>query len=363
MKYIEVRENNKNKFEEFVNNNKYATCMQMWGWAEFRNEIEDNLYTRVGIVSDKSEFYLTATYAIHRFNILGKVLYIPQGPIWSNEKALTIFVRNIRKVANQNNCFAVVCEPRVRKNDKRFNQLIDNKFKYTDEAVQPRDTVFIDLTKSEKELMYSFSKSTRYNIRYARKKGIVVKRYTSEKDVDRIDGFYKLIKKTQKRKYFYVQDKRYFVELWKKFSRNNQAILYEARYKGEVLGIIVVLYNNIWASSLFSSTTRKYANLKPIYLARWESIKDAKSIECKIYDFFGATRSKDKKHPFYYTTQHKLGFGQRVEEFAGTFEIVLDPFKYKLWRLLENQGIFRFYERTFLKLFNKKNVKKEIKSR
>lgn len=359
MKLIEVQKKHKRKFEEFVNNRIGATCMQMWEWCNFRNKLERKLYKRVGIVDDAGNFNLTATYAIHRFSYLGKILYIPQGPIWDNLEALEVFAKEIKKIGKRNNCFAVVCEPRVKREDHKFNQLINSGFRFTDQAVQPRVTVLLDLTASEDELLASFSKSTRYNIKYAFRKGVVIKKYNTRKDKGRMDKFYKLILATQKRKYFYIQDKSYFKELWLEFSNNDYVTLYEARFKDEVLGAIIVLNSNIWAASLFSSSSRKYSNLKPIYLARWESIKDAKAKGCKIYDFFGATKSSDRTHPFYYTSQHKLGFGRKVTEFSGTFEIVLNPLKYKTWRLFEERAIFKFYERTFLKEFKRVNVIKK----
>ena len=356
MKLIKVENEHKNKFEAFVNGKPQVTCMQMWEWCNFRNELMPGLYNRLGVVDAQGDFHLTANYAIFKFKFFGKVIYIPQGPIWDSKEALGEFKKGIEKLGKENNCFLVICEPRVRKDDEEFEQLIKYNFKYTDKAVQPRVTVFLDLTKGEEELLKSFSKTTRYNIRYATRKGVTVTKYNSPKDIDRIIHFYELLQMTKKRRYFYVQPLNYFEKLWNEFSRNGHATLYEVTYKGDLLGSLIVLNNKIWAGSIFSGSSRKFTKLKANYLSRWESIRDAKAKGCKIYDFFGATKSREENHPFYHTTQFKLGFGRSVTEFAGTFEIILNQIKYNMWYALERFGLFKFYEDSFIKEFQRRNA-------
>lgn len=330
--------------------------MQMWEWAQFRNRIAPRLFERIGVIDNTGKFHLTATYETFKYKLFGNVIYIPQGPIWDDEKALNLFTTKIRDIARQTNTFLIVCEPRVKTDSAKFEQLINTGMTFTKKAVQPRITVFLDLTQSEDELLASFSKTTRYNIRYAARKGVTIIKYTSAQDLSRIKKFYSLLQETRKRKYFYIQPFNYFEELWKEFAESNFISLYEARYKDELLTSLLVIDNNRWAGSLFSASSRKFSNLKATYLARWESIKHSKEKGCETYDFFGATDSNDKKHPFFNTTQFKLGFGRTIQEFAGTFEIILNPIKYKAWRLCESLDLFKFYEDSFVKEFRKRHA-------
>ena len=359
MEFIEVENRHKKDFEEFVNNHGHSTCMQMWEWCKFRNKLQPQLYKRIGIVDEKKKFHLAPTYALFKFRNFGKVIYIPQGPIWDKQEALEVFARAIKSLGGKNGCFAIIVEPRIHKGSDKFKELIRNKFRYTKRAIQPKETVLVDLTQKEEEILSSFSKTTRYNIRYASRKGIEVKKYTSPSDKDRVVEFYKLLQLTRERKYFKIQPLDYFKNLWQAFSKEGHATLYEAYFKDEILHSLIVLHNNKWAGSTFSGSSRKFSNLKATYLARWESIKDAKAKGCEKYDFFGATKSKDETHPFFYTTQFKLGFANVINEFAGTFEIILDPIKYTVWKLLEKLEFFKFYEDSFLKEFKKRNVKRK----
>lgn len=355
MKFVSIQKTDKVKYEKLVNNSKKSTCMQMWEWADFRNYGISKLYERVGVIDDLGNMRLAASYSINRFKSLANVLYIPQGPIWDKDEALKVFTDNIRQIASCEKCIAIIIEPRIKLNSKRFHRLKSLGFVFTNKAVQPRETIMLDLSMSEESLLASFSKNTRYNIRYAKKKGIKVEMFDKESDVRRVDMFYDLLKETQKRKYFHVQDKNYFRSLYLQFSKNKHIRIYEASYKSEVIGSMIVVYHNKWAASLFSASSIKYTKFKPIYLLRWRTIKDMKSLGCNIYDFFGATSSQDRTHPFYFTTQHKLGYSKEITRFAGTFEIILNPLKYKAWRIGEKAGLYKFYEEAYLKEFKKRN--------
>jgi peptidoglycan pentaglycine glycine transferase (the first glycine) len=327
----------------------------MWEWSEFRNSIGKKLFGKIGVVDRHNHLRLASTYQISSFKLLGNILYLLQGPVWDSHKALFVFKRDIQSYAKRKGCFAVVIEPRIRKDGKKFNHLKQLGFLHTSKSVQPKTTALVDLTKTEEELLNGFSKTTRYNIRLARKKNVDITKYDKPADVPRIKYFYDLLKTTQKRKYFHIQQQRFFEAMWKQFSKEGHIALYEAHFKEKLLHSLLVIRSNVFATSLFSASSREFSNVKATYLARWQSICDAKRNGCSVYDFFGATISNDKEHPFYYTTQFKRGFARKLTSFAGTFEIIINPIQYALWNQLERLSLISFYEDTFLKHFRKKH--------
>lgn len=356
MKFVAISEKDKSAYEKLVNNRLEATCLQMWEWAKFRNQLGAKLFKRIGIQEGK-DLHLVATYQISNYKVFGKVLYIPQGPIWDSPRVFDLFAQNIKSLAQKEGCHLVVLEPRVFSGDERYNQLLSNGFVYNQNTIQPRETVLVDLTKNEEELLASFSKNTRYNINYAARKGISIKRYDKPEDVTRINQFYDLLQETQQRNEFEIQPIDYFQKLWETFSENRHAHMFEAWFGNQVVSTIIMLHDNVWATSMFSSSSRKHSNLKHTYLLRWESIKSARNLGCKTYDFFGATSSQDTSHPFYHTTQFKLHFGHKVTSFAGTFEMIIDPVKYNLWKLAENLRIIKFYEKSIIKHYKNASQK------
>ena len=345
----------KNKYQDFVNSQKETTCLQMWEWAEFRNKVNPDLFKRVTVTNKTGDIIAAATYTIYKYKFLGNVLYIPHGPIWKNGRGLKKLTKNVMQVAQNNSCITIVAEPKIKKNSQKFKEMKNSEFQNTARSVQPKHTILYSLEDSVEKLMADLDKKTRYKIRLAGRRGIKIKKYHSPDDIDRIDIFYKLLKETQKRKYFFIQSKKYYQELWKEFSSNSHAILLEASYKDTTIGSLILIYNDNWSSSIYSASSRKYSKHKGTYLLRWKSILEAKKAGCSVYDFFGATNSDDENHPFYYTTRFKLRFGDEVTEFAGTFEIVLDKIRYNLWKLLQKIGVIKFYQESYLKEFKRKN--------
>ena len=355
MQIIYPEQKDKDLFDKFVNSSPMATCLQMWEAKEYRNKSKTIPYDRIAI-QDNNQIVAAATFSVSKFKYLGNLIYIPHGPVWSGEEALFTLTNELINIAKNKNAFAIVAEPRIFQNSNENNELLRAGYKYTGKAVQPRHTVLIDLTRDSQDILNSFSKSTRYNIRLADKKGIQIRSYLNPSDSSQIDSFYKLLKETQDRKYFYVQDKSFYQYLWSEYSKNNHAALFEAYYQDELLNSLLLLYNDYRASSIYSASSRKYSNLKATYLLRWKSIEFAKENGCRLYDFFGAAKTEDTNHPFYYTTQFKLGFGREITEYAGTFEIILNPVKYNAWIYGAKFGFFKLYEDSFLKDLKNKSI-------
>ncbi len=63
-----------------------------------------------------------------------------------------------------------------------------------------------------------------------------------------------------------------------------------------------------------------------------------KNFGCQRYDFFGVAPIKDgnydQNHQYAGVTRFKLGFGGMPQQSAGTWDVVIDPAKYKLYNFL-----------------------------
>ena len=65
-----------------------------------------------------------------------------------------------------------------------------------------------------------------------------------------------------------------------------------------------------------------------------QMILDAKKAGAKIFDFWGITKSTDPNHPWYHFTQYKKSFGGREVPYSGTYDLILNPQKYRAYQLL-----------------------------
>lgn len=217
-------------------------------------------------------------------------------------------------------------------------------------AVQPPDSVILDLTAGEQELLSQMKSKWRYNIRLAEKKGVKVNCFHSDSQgfEEAFDSFYELFETTGKRDGISPHDKSYYLDLLKKGNGSNEADvrLYMAEHEGENLAGIITLFCKREAVYLFGASGNNKRNLMPSYLLQWTAIKDAMEAGCPLYDFYGIPPVNDESHPMHGLYLFKTGFGGKIIHRTGSFDIPLNGF-YRLYLMAES--LRSFYHKTILK--------------
>lgn len=227
--------------------------------------------------------------------------------------------------------------------------------------IQPPDSTFLDLSKSEDELLASMKNKWRYNVRYAAKHEVTVRAITAqsehfEKD---LNSFYELYKTTASRDGIGLHPKSYYKDLLERGAKaehlseteKTKITLYIASHEGEDLAAIITLFQNDEAIYLYGCSGNNKRNLMPAYLVQWTAICDAKSFGSKIYDFYGMPPTDDENHPMHGLYLFKTGFGGSHVHRPGSFDIPLSSF-YSLYSVAEN-----------LRAFWHKKVMKKIRGR
>ncbi len=80
----------------------------------------------------------------------------------------------------------------------------------------------------------------------------------------------------------------------------------------------------------------------------WEVIKFGKKLGLKTFDMWGALgENPDSKDPWYGFHRFKEGYGGKLVEFVGSYDLVIQPFLYQLYKVLD---IFRWKLLRFSKL-------------
>ena len=168
--------------------------------------------------------------------------------------------------------------------------------------------------------MKEFHSKTRYNIRYAEKKGVEIFEGTKED----LKTFQNIMVETGERDNFGIRPLEYFERMYDCLGKKHFKLLM-ARHEGVVIaGILLVMYGNkVWYAYGASSNTKR--NLMPNYLLQWEGIKYAKSI--------GAEDEKD--HPEYGLYRFKKGFNATFTEFIGQVILEVRPFKYRAFKIAQ----------------------------
>jgi lipid II:glycine glycyltransferase (peptidoglycan interpeptide bridge formation enzyme) len=223
----------------------------------------------------------------------------------------------------------------------------------TDVDIQPPDTVLLDITKSEEDMLAAMRNKWRYNIHYAEKHGVTVKAYhAGNTGFDKaLDTFYALDEATSRRDGNAIHAKSYYKDLLELSAKEKVTdaplvTLYMASNEGDDIAAIITLFSKREAVYLFGASGNAKRNLMPAYLLQWTAIRDAKTYGSPVYDFYGMPPTADEHHPMYGLYLFKTGFGGRIVHRAGSFDVPVSGM-YKLYTKAEK--IRAFYHKKIVK--------------
>jgi lipid II:glycine glycyltransferase (peptidoglycan interpeptide bridge formation enzyme) len=194
----------------------------------------------------------------------------------------------------------------------------------------PKWTQTLDLNKSEDELLKSFHSKTRYNLRLAEKKGVVVKEMSNEEG---FEIFSKLYFETCKRQKYFGHTPKYHQIIWDSL-------------KKDIAHILIAFYNNIPLAAYelfyfkntfyypYGGTSLEYRNLMASNFLMWEAIKLGKKLGAEKFDLWGSLpQNYDVSNPWAGFTRFKEGYGTKFTEFIGSYDLVIQSTAYKLYNL------------------------------
>lgn len=230
---------------------------------------------------------------------------------------------SVRKAGQKHNAIFIKFEPNV-----LYNKKTENKYKKLGLIKGKRlftlTTFVIDLTKSEDELLKSFSSKTRYNIRLAERKGVKVKEETNDKAFEK---YLKLTFDTAKRQGFYAHTQKYHKLMWENL-KGDIAHLLTATYKGEVITAWILFAHDGVLYYPYGASSDKYRNVMANNLMMWEAIKFGKKLGCKSFDLWGREEGKG-------FTKFKEGYNPKVVKFIGSWDLIINKSFYHLYQLAE----------------------------
>lgn len=206
----------------------------------------------------------------------------------------------------------------------RFNFNTHNwNFQKTTTNILPSNTIFLDLSKSEQELLSAMKPKTRYNIGLSMRKGVEVKSY----GIDNIDVWYRLYSETARRNGIFLHDLEYFLAVFKARTSCThspaEVILLAAQADKMPLAAMFLVLSQDRALYLYGASSAQHRNLMAPYALQWEAMRIAKSKGCSEYDMFGVAPRPDPEHPMYGLYRFKTGFGGSVYRSMGCWDYPL----------------------------------------
>ena len=283
--------------------------LQTLSWEEFRDawgnevvRVDGNLLT------------------LHKVPFLNKKIGVfEKGPT-----PTAAMLENLKKFGKENNLIFIKLEPNVINNEKLVT-LLHGKGAVKGKTLFTPTTFWIDLTKSEEDLMKSFESKTRYNIRLAEKKGVTVSEDNSDTAFEK---YLELTKETTARDKFFAHSQKYHRLLWETLKKAGIAHLLVAKYNNEIVTTWILFVYDGFLYYPYGASTHKYKNTMANNLMMWEAIKFGKKHNLTTFDLWGREIGKG-------FTKFKEGYNPKVIEFLGTWDLVIDKPTYYLYKSME----------------------------
>ena len=317
-------ENNKSEFIQ--SNSPDGGFLQSEEWRNFQETAGRKTFHLEG-----ENFW--ANIVEHKLPITGKYFYIPRGPLVAEAG-----IKQIEKMiylAKEKNAGWI----RFDANSSRILELVRSNWRIlkAPHDMQPKEIFAIDITKLEEQLLSEMKSKTRYNIRLAEKKNIQILSIDKKSDDKEkyLDGFLRLVRITSERQGITPHPDNYYRQM---FETLPNLKLYVAEHAEKVIVANLVLTFGTTATYLHGASDDKYKNLMAPYLLQWKQIQDAKAAGCVKYDFGGVKSTADKNNDWAGITRFKTGFSPSTKpiEFPGSYDIILNPVKYKTYRIIQN---------------------------
>lgn len=320
-------------WNQFVSSSPHGSFLQSYEWGEMQS--------RLGVRIWRLETGAAVALVLRRELPLGKSwLYVPRGPIFAKASTGKPIWEEIQKelydLAEKEHAIFVRIDPAYAEASADAAQLKSSSWRKSEREVQPCNTLVLDLTKSENDLLAAMHHKTRYNIRLAQKKGVTV-RFSS--DVQDVEHFLKLSRDVSERGAFSFHPDNYYREIITILGQSQMAEVALAEFEGEVLAAHIIISFGDVVTYAHGASSSKSRELMAPHLLQWETIRRAKEKDFKKYDFFGiAPEGADKhpansagRHPWSGITRFKVGFGGTRENYVGAFDLVLQDASYHLF--------------------------------
>ena len=349
-----LEEKDKQEYKNFLESHDRCNFQQSLEWGEVKTSWKKEV-----ILSEDKDGKIRGSLCvwIRKIPIFGNIMYSARGPVCDlyDEEIIKDLREGADSLAKKYKAFVLRVEPDILKSDEEFRKIITkNGFKIKDDSkdfkdeIQPRFVFRLNLKgKTEEEIFAELHQKTRYNIRLATKKGVVIKEGTRED----LKEFHKIMIETGERDNFIIRSLEYFEKMYDEMAPNHMKLLMAYHEDKPISGIIPIMYGNkVWY--LYGASSNSHRNLMPNYLLQWTMIQEAIKMGADMYDFRGVSGVVDESHPQYGLKKKKKGFNADFTEFIGEIFIPYKPLIYKMYKFSEKA--FRTLRTLKKKLLTKK---------
>jgi lipid II:glycine glycyltransferase (peptidoglycan interpeptide bridge formation enzyme) len=309
--------------------------LQTWEWGDFRQKTGVKV-ERVGFFQNGKLHHALQVF-FHPIPGLGSMTagYFPKGDMPDEEQ-----LSAVKQLGKKHGAIFVKMEPNIgHKVDSpsALPQVADFLQKNGAVPGKPLFTKYtfqLDLTPTEDELFAQLNSKTRYNVNVAFKKGVQI---FENSTAEGMEQYLQILAETTKRQGFYAHSPEYFRQLWQTLGNTGMLRIFEASYDNQVLvSWIMFVFNNVLYYP-YGASRDLNRDAMASNLMMWEMIKFGKQQNCTMFDMWGSLGPEpDSKDPWFGFHRFKKGYGGDLVEFLGTYDMLINPPLYSLYKIAEN---------------------------
>jgi peptidoglycan pentaglycine glycine transferase (the first glycine) len=317
----------------FLSRYPNAHLLQTAEWGELKSAFG---WDPVRLILDGG---LGAQILFRRLPLGLTLAYLPK-PVFSDQLSVNSdqFWGELDGICKQRRAVFLKVEPDSWESENNFFDTSHIALHTSTHNIQPPRTLIVDLRGPEDEILARMKQKTRYNVRLAQKKGVMVRPW------DDLSAFHQMMLVTGGRDGFGVHSLEYYQRAYELFHPKGMAELLVAEYEGIPLAALMVFAYGKRAWYIFGASTDEERNRMPTYLLQWEAMRWARSKGAEEYDLWGVpdedeetleTQFTERSDGLWGVYRFKRGFGGELKRSAQAMDRVYSPLLYRLylWRM------------------------------
>lgn len=283
--------------------------LQLWAWGQVKaghGWIAERVFAY-----DEEELIGAAQLLVRRLPTPFRTFaYIPRGPLFEDGHKDEILDKLAVLAKRDHHAVALSIEPDALSFEKPGGWVRSTN------KILSAETILLDVTKSESDLLADMAKKTR---QYIRKSGadVKIRQVKSREEIEKCLAIYR---QTATRAGFNLHNDQYYLDVFIQLQDYSPIF---AAYEGEeMVAFLWLAISETTAYELYGGMNDRGQELRANYALKWHAVKKVKEWGLKQYDFGGLVAGG--------VANFKQGWASEETVLAGTFDKPLSPL-YTLW--------------------------------
>lgn len=259
--------------------------------------------------------------------------YVPRGPVLGTGAGdLETALRGLADHARRARALVLKVDPEL---ESAFaaGPLATSGFRRGPDIQPVCATLVLDLAPEPDALLAGCDKDTRWSTKQGAKRGVTLRRVTSDRDLDAFYGLYAI---TGRRARFITRTADYYRLSWRTLIDAGLADLWLADAGGAAVAGAMTWHCGERELYMYGASNDAGRKVYAAYALQWHCIMEARARGARTYDFGGipidrSDASDTMRGPYLF----KKGFGGTVRHFVGAHDSVPRPLLYTAFRLAE----------------------------